>query len=145
MTTLPVVKAVCRAPRAQAVRLIDIVARLENWAMWATSSDGPRGAACMTDAICETLRRAKEGPAHSSGLAYRSIDTNDAVLIGRAMVRLTLNHRRILGLHYVDGQRRGFIAALLRFPPLEFDKRFAEAHAAIEAALNTAHMSSSSQ
>lgn len=145
MTTLPVLKVVYRAPPAPRARALDIVARLENWAMWANSSDSPRGAACMTGAICETLRRAAEGDAPSSGAAYRSIDTNDAVLVGRAMVRLTLNERRLLGLHYVDGQRRGFIAALLRFPPLEFDKKMAEAHAAIEGALSSPARNSSGQ
>ena len=111
-----------------------IESRLENWARWATSGEqGPRGAACMTGAICAAMEKAKNGGIAVAGGDYviRSIDTNDAVIIGRAMVRITLDQRRLLGLHYVDSQRSGYIAALLRFPPLEYDRRLADAQSAV--------------
>ena len=112
-----------------------IESRLENWARWANSGDrGPRAAACMTGAICDAMEKAKNGGISVPGGDYviRSIDTNDAVLIGRAMVRITLGQRRLLGMHYVDGQRAGYTAALLRFPPLEYDRRMADAQGAVE-------------
>lgn len=108
--------------------------RLENWARWAKSGDhGPRGAACMTGAICEAMYKAAHGVPSVPGGDYviRSIDTNDAVLIGRAMVRLTLAQRPLLGLYYVDSQRAGYIAALLRFHPQDFDRRMTEAQNAV--------------
>lgn len=111
-----------------------IESRLENWARWAKSGDhGPRGAACMTGAICDAMYKAAHGVPTVPGGEYviRSIDTNDAVLIGRAMVRITLDQRRLLGLHYVDSQRAGYIAALLRFHPQDFDRRMAEAQDAV--------------
>lgn len=111
-----------------------IESRLENWARWAKSGEtGPRAAACMTGAICDAMYKAKHGVVSVPGGDYviRSIDTNDAVLIGRAMVKLTLDQRRLLGLHYVDSQRAGYIAALLRFHPQDFDQRMAEAQKAV--------------
>lgn len=110
-----------------------IESRLENWGRWAKSSDGPRAAACMTGAICDAMQRAKHGTpsAHPGDYQTRSIDTHDAVLIGRAMVRLTLDQRRLLGLHYVDSQRAGYIAALLRFHPHDFDRRMVDAQSAV--------------
>lgn len=78
------------------------------------------------------MYKAKHGtPSGPSEYVIRSIDTNDAVLIGRAMVKLTLDQRRLLGLHYVDNQRSGYIAAMLRFPPLEYDRRMADAQSAV--------------
>lgn len=87
----------------------------------------------MTGAICDAMYKAKHGvPSALAGdYVIRSIDTNDAVIIGRAMVRLTLDQRRLLGLHYVDSQRAGYIAALLRFHPQDFDRKMAEAQNAV--------------
>lgn len=123
----------------------EIEPRLENWARWATSGEGPTAAACMTGAICETLRKAAQGITSTVDPTGRGIDTHDAVLIGRAMVRIGLDHRRLLGLFYVDRERKGYIAALMRFPPLEFDRRMIEAQEAIEAALSKSYQNSNSQ
>ncbi len=112
-----------------------IESRLENWSRWATAGDGARAAACMTGAICEAMRKAKDGCASATEYGVRAINTDDAVLVARAMVRVTFSHRRLLGLHYVDRQRRGFIAALLRFPPALFEGKLGEAQAAVEAVL----------
>lgn len=116
----------------QPCRQSDIAARLENWAKWAKSGEGPTAAACMTGAICETLRKAVEGIRPSESADMRSIDSNDAVLIGRAMVRLTLDQRRLLGLYYVDGERKGFIAAMMRFPVGRFDHKLVQAQDELE-------------
>jgi DNA-directed RNA polymerase specialized sigma24 family protein len=120
-----------------------ITQRCENWGRWAKSSEGPVAAACMTGAICESLRRAELGTAPTVMLGERAIDTADAVLVGRAMVRLSLDQRRILGLLYVDGQRKGFIAALVRFHPDDFDQRLAAAQDALSAALSVCQNSNS--
>lgn len=108
-----------------------IANRLENWGRWAKSSEGPVAAACMTGAICESLRRAELGTASTVMPGERSIDTADAVLLGRAMVKLSLDQRRILGLLYVDGARKPYIAALVRFPTGDFEKRLAAAQDAL--------------
>jgi hypothetical protein len=113
----------------------DITLRLENWGRWAKSADGPFAAACMTGAICESLRRAAEGSAPSADAGVRFIDSSDAMLIGRAMVKVAFDERRLLGLLYVDAARKGYIAALLRFHPQDFDKRLAEAQDALQAVL----------
>ena len=120
-----------------------IIQRCENWGRWAKSSEGPVAAACMTGAICESLRRAELGTASTMIPGERAIDTADAVLVGRAMVRLSLDQRRILGLLYVDGQRKGFIAALVRFHPDDFDQRLAAAQDALSAALSVYQNSNS--
>lgn len=112
----------------------DIDSRLQNWAAWATSSDGHRRAACITGAICDAMERANGAGAAVSEQG-RSIDSGDAYLVGRAMIKLTLDQRRLLGLHYVDGKRPGFIAAFLRFPPALFERKLGEAQAAVEVAL----------
>jgi DNA-directed RNA polymerase specialized sigma24 family protein len=118
----------------------DIEDRLLNWARWCTSSDGGVAAACITGAICESLRKASLGvlPGGAGG-HHPSIDTADAAEIGRGMVRLDLNQRRLLGLHYVDGQRSAYIAALLRFPRHDFEPRMERARQALEAALARMH------
>lgn len=90
----------------------------------------------MTGAICESLRRAELGTASITIPGERAIDTADAVLVGRAMVRLSLDQRRILGLLYVDGARKPYIAALVRFHPDDFDKRLAAAQEALADALS---------
>jgi hypothetical protein len=105
----------------------DISARLENWARWAKGGEGPVAAACMTGAICETMRKAVEGTLPSQCTDARGIDTNDAAFIGRAMVRLPLEQRKLLGLYYVDGSRKGYIAALMRFKTETFDARLLRA------------------
>src|SRR5205814_8576178 len=110
----------------------DIGARLENWGRWAKSGDGPVAAACMTGAICETMRKAVEGVAPSQNGDMRSIDTNDAVLIGRSMVRLPLEQRKLPGLHYVDGARKGYIAALMRLKTDTLDARLLRAQVDLE-------------
>ncbi|MCA1857436.1 hypothetical protein LE190_16100 [Massilia oculi] len=124
-----------------------IESRLENWGRWANASDGPRVAACMTGVICDAMQKAKQGaPLPKTGdYIMRSIDSADAVLISRAMVRITLGHRRMLGLHYVDGKTDRYIAAFLRFQPAEFDRRMLEAQAAVEHALFSAYQNSNSQ
>lgn len=120
-----------------------ITARLENWGRWAKSSEGPVAAACMTGAICESLRRAQLGTESIHVEGERAIDTADAVLVGRSMVKLILDQRRILGLLYVDGQRKGFIAALLRFHPDDFDTHLSTAQDALQAALSLCQNSNS--
>lgn len=115
--------------------LHDIEDRLLNWARWCTSSDGGVAAACITGAICESLRKASLGVLPGGCGGHQSIDTADAVEIGRGMVRLDLNQRRLLGLHYVDQARSGYIAALLRFPRADFEKRMQAAQDALEAVL----------
>lgn len=120
-----------------------IEARLLNWGRWAKSSDGPAGAACMTGAICESMRKAAGGGAASTGEPGATIDANDAVLVGRAMIKVTFDQRRLLGLLYVDEQRKGFIAALLRILPQEFDRYLADAQDAIDAAISSYQNSNS--
>lgn len=122
-----------------------IESRLENWSRWATAGDGARAAACMTGAICEAMRKAQHGTATPTEYGVRSINTDDAVLVARAMVKVTFTNRRMLGLVYVDGQRRGYIAALLRFAHHEFDAKLAEAQADIAAVLAQPCKNSNSQ
>lgn len=114
---------------------LDISSRLENWARWCTSSDGGTAAACMTGAICESMRRAQAGVLSGGSVISTTINSADAILVGRAMIRIDFNHRRLLGLFYVDQERSSFIAALLRFQSREFDRRMVEAKAALEAVL----------
>lgn len=109
----------------------DIGWRLENWARW-VSDDGPRPGMCMVGRLVH--RKEREEQPVATVCERRRTDEVDAVLIGRAMVRITIDQRRLLGLHYVDEQRDGFIAALLRFPAPEFDRRMAIAQHAVEAA-----------
>lgn len=123
----------------------DIGDRLQNWADWATSGDGGYRAASMTAAICDAMQKAHQGVLHGGEMIIRSIDTNDAVLVGRAMVKLTLDDRRIIGLHYIDGARSAYIAALLRFPAREFEQRMADAQRAVEAVLSKMSVNSNSQ
>lgn len=52
------------------------------------------------------------------------------------MVRVTFDHRRLLGLLYVDEQRESFIAALLRIPAKEFGRRLGMAHDEIAVAIS---------
>lgn len=131
--------------RSTASARSDIVPRLENWARWATSGEGPTAAACMTGAICETLRKAAEGIMPGQGADLRSIDTNDALLIGRSMVRLSLDQRKLLGLYYVDGSRKGYIAALMRFPPSMFDSRLLQAQEELHQVAARLYRNSNSQ
>lgn len=104
--------------------------RLTNWAEWCLGSER-RNHACMTGAICENLRKAAEG-SQWDGVERRHVDEADAVLIGRSIVRLHLDYRRLLGLHYIEKARPGYISALLRFHPKEYEGRLAAAQAAIE-------------
>jgi DNA-directed RNA polymerase specialized sigma24 family protein len=73
------------------------------------------------------------------------IDSADALLVGRAMVKLTLSQRRLVGLHYVDGKSNGYIAAFLKFPTREFDHRMRRVQAELEAILAKTHQNSDSQ
>lgn len=145
----PAAPAVCAVPgrsgEAPARVQRDIVSRLENWARWCTSSESGIAAACMTGAICEALRKAQAGVLHGGSNIGPSIDTADAALVGRGMVRIDLNHRRLLGLHYVDGERIPYIAARLQFPRQDFEKRMAAAQDALEAALLRMSQNSNSQ
>ena len=115
--------------------LRDIESRLQNWAAWATASEGSRQAACMTAAVCDAMRRAS-GAEPSCSEPRRVIDSADAYLVSRAMIKVTFDQRRLLGLKYVDDQREGYIAALLRFPPLDFGRKLVEAQSAVEAVLD---------
>jgi len=120
-----------------------IVQRLENWSRWCRSSDGAMAAASMTGAICESMLRWAGGGEPRAASAGPAIDSNDAALVGRAMVRITLDQRQLLGRLYVDEARKGLIAAMLRIPPLEFDKHLAAAQDAIEAVLSASQNSNS--
>jgi len=131
------------APEPPAVDRSAIAERLENWGRWCRSSEGSTAAACMTGAICESmLRWAGGGEPRAAGVGP-VIDSNDAALLGRAMVKLTLDHRRLLGLLYVDEKRKQFIGALLRIPPSDFDKQLCEAQDAIAAVLTVYQNSNS--
>jgi hypothetical protein len=110
--------------------------RLENWGRWAKSSEGSTGAACMTGAICDSLRKAAGAGEPTTSGSGPAINSDDAVMVGRAMVKITLDQRRLLGLLYVEDQRKAFIAALLRIQPLDFDRHLAAAQDAIELALS---------
>jgi len=88
------------------------------------------------------LRAAGGGEPRASG-AGPAIDSNDAALVGRAMVKVTFDQRRLLGLLYVDEERKGLIAAMLRIPPLEFDRHLAAAHDAIGIAVSVYQNSNS--
>lgn len=110
----------------------DIGDRLTNWAEWCLGVTS-RGPACMTGAICEKLRKEAEG-SQWDGVERRHVDEADAVLIGRAIVRIHMDFRRLLGLHYIDKARPGYIAAMLRFHPREYEGRLAAAQKAIETA-----------
>jgi len=123
------------APQPPAVDRSAIEERLLNWGRWAKSADGPFAAACMTGAICDTMRKAAGLVEYSLNNSSQAIDTNDAALVGRAMVRIDFDQRRLLGLLYVEQERKGLIAAMLRIPPLEFDRHLVEAQDAIDAAL----------
>lgn len=120
-----------------------ITQRLENWGRWAKSSEGPVAAASMTGAICESLRRAELGTASIAVPGERAIDSADAVLVGRGMVKLTLDHRRILGLLYVDGARKPYIAAFVRVHPDDFEQHLTAAQDALSAALSMCQNSNS--
>lgn len=120
-----------------------IAERLENWGRWCRSSDGAMAAASMTGAICESMLRWAGGGEPRTARTGPAIDSNDAALLGRAMVRLTLDQRRLLGLLYVDEKRKGFIAALLRILPREFDRHLAAAQDAISIAISVCQNSNS--
>jgi hypothetical protein len=114
----------------------DIGWRLENWAAWCLGSEGGGSRnTCMTGVIHDMGRQANGIDVPPPIIAGRRIDSNDAYLVGRAMIRVTFDQRRLLGLHYVDAQRKGYIAALLRFPPALFERKLGEAQAAVEAVL----------
>lgn len=130
-------------PAPPSVDRSEISARLENFGRWARSSDGGAGAACMTGAICESMLRAAGGGEPRASGAGPAIDSNDAALVGRAMVKLDFDHRRLLGRLYVDELRKGLIAAMLRIPPLEFDKHLGLAQDAIASILSTLQNSNS--
>jgi hypothetical protein len=123
----------------------DIESRLENWARWATSSEGGTAAACITGAICENMRKASTGVLSGGTVVLSQIDSADAVLIGRAIVRIDFNQRRLLGLHYIDAERSSYIAAMLRFPRHDFEHRMKLAREALEAALFKMSQFSNSQ
>lgn len=108
----------------------DIGDRLNNWAEWCLGVTS-RGPACMTGAICESMRKAVEG-SQWDGVERRHVDEADAVLIGRSIVRIHIDFRRLLGLHYIEKARPGYIAAILRFHPGEYEGRLAAAQRAIE-------------
>jgi hypothetical protein len=130
-------------PEPPAVDRGAIVQRLENWGRWCRSSDGALAAASMTGAICESMLRAAGGGEPRAAGAGPSINSDDAAQVGRAMVKVTFDQRRLLGRLYVDEARKGLIAAMLRIPPLEFDKHLAAAQDAIEAVLSASQNSNS--
>lgn len=108
----------------------DIGERLTNWGDWCNGSTSRPGLS-QTGAICDQLRRAAVG-IEWDGVERRHVDEADAVLIGRAIVRVHMDYRRLLGLHYVDRVRPGLIAAMLRFSVREYEGRLSAAQAAIE-------------
>lgn len=125
-----------------------IESRLENWGRWAVAGDErTRAAACMTGAICEAMRKAHEGvlPATAGEYGQRAINSDDAVLVQRAVIRIAFTHRQLLGLHYVDGERKGWIAARLRFPLADYDRMMDAARADIAAVLALPCLNSNSK
>jgi len=114
----------------------DITARLENWGRWARSAGGS-GAASMTGSICDSMRNAAGQRATREGDRGPSINANDAASIGRAMTRLTLNQRRLLGLLYIDEHRPGFVAARLGIRLAEFERQQMEAMDAVDVILSS--------
>lgn len=111
----------------------DIGWRLENWARWATAR-GPRGADCMTGAICESLRRSALGNVWSGHQVGTGIDARDASRIQLAMLRLPSAQRLLLNWCYIEQARPEVVARKCSFPVREFVERFRTAQAAIECA-----------
>lgn len=109
----------------------DIGVRLENWARWCTAR-GSRGAACMTGAICESMRRSALGDVWSGHQVGTGIDAKDAARIQLAMPRLSIAHRVLLNWCYIEQARPEIVARKCSFPVREFVSRFREAQAAIE-------------
>jgi len=110
----------------------DIGWRLENWARWATARV-PRGADCMTGAICESLRRSALGDVWSGHqVGDGRIDPKDAARIQLAMPRIPFAQRLLLNWCYIEQARPEIVARKCSFPVREFKERFYAAQAAIE-------------
>lgn len=118
----------------------DIGARLENWARWAKGHvRGNGGAACMTGAICESLRRASLGEVWSGHQVSESgnIDAKDAERIQFALPKITQAQRWLLHWCYTKQEKPEMVARLCRFPVREFVARFRDAQEAIEDAVDS--------
>jgi hypothetical protein len=121
----------------------NIESRLENWAKW-IEDDSQRPGMCSLGRHLDRMEKAEKGSAVGSG-ERRKVDEVDGLLVARAMIRITFDQRRLLGLKFVDDKREPFIAALLRFHPRDFDSKFFEACTAIEAALEQVSLNSNSK
>lgn len=116
----------------------DIGLRLENWARWCKAR-GAKGAACMTGAICESLRKAALGNVWSGTQVWESTDEPDAMAIHRALVRITYDQRNLLNWCYIEQARPEVVCRVCKIPikPIsEFISRFRAAQEAIEDAVD---------
>lgn len=108
--------------------------RLLNWSQWATARGG-KGHACMTGAICESMRRASLGNVWSGHAEQRpTTDDVDALTIERAMRHISQAQRLILWLHYIGRQGIHYVARKCAFRPIEYNERLFAAKEAVEVA-----------
>lgn len=113
----------------------DIGWRLENWARWCTAA-GPRGADCMTGAICESMRRYAMGEEYSGQAVVDGVDSKDATRVQLAMPKIEFKQRLLLNWCYIEQARPEVVARKCSFPVREFVSRFRAAQGAIEEILD---------
>jgi hypothetical protein len=100
--------------------------------MWATSQNGRMPAACMTGAICESLRKAALGDVWSGHDIGPEVVDHDAIQIEGGMRYLPADQRLLLWWCYIKQQHPGYVARKMSFPVKEFVERFRAAQEAIE-------------
>jgi hypothetical protein len=119
-------------------RAADIGRRLENWGMWANLDNRPGAgrAACMTGAICDSMRRHAAGVIGPAAAVHDRINVPDAELINAGMTRIEQQHRAVLNWTYVVCAKPWAVAGACGFPTCEYGERLAAAQAAIESVVN---------
>lgn len=120
--------------RARLVERRSIGRRLENWGMWANSGPSRGGRSdCMTDVICENMRRHAVGELHPAAPVNDRIDMADAEAINRGITKIAEIHRWVLHWTYVVCAKPWAVAGACGFPSAEYGVRLGDAQAAMEA------------
>ncbi|CUI02630.1 hypothetical protein BN2497_10499 [Janthinobacterium sp. CG23_2] len=109
----------------------EIGLRLENWSRWVNSSEGGGGAACVTGAICDKLRKEAEGSPPSRQWRH-AIDSVDAARIEVGMRALSDFDRLLLDWCYIEMAPPDLIMRKMSIPKTDFVLRVRAAQAAIE-------------
>jgi hypothetical protein len=110
--------------------------RLENWGMWANMDAHSRSrAACMTAAICDSMRRHAAGVIGPAAPVNDRLDVPDAERINAGMAGIAQEHRNVLQWTYVVCAKPWAVAGACGFPSCEYDDRLRAAQETIEAAV----------